>query len=203
MTDETPQEEAPDTKFKGFGKGYLRWIILALLAEKPRTGYDLQQAIDEHLGGWKPSPGTIYPILHHLSEHKLVTGHPSEKEGRQRIIYELNEEGRAKLDKAASHHIMFMSAMRRIIGKHGAPHMPHPPALDVDHILPKMHVRVEHLYEEVHLLSKEIAQDPAEATRRLTNRLKLLEERAEWLEAAIQRIKQQLKELEGRTSEST
>ncbi len=201
MTEEQPSpEKTTDTKFKGFGKGYLRWIILALLAEKPRSGYDLQQAIDEHLGGWRPSPGTIYPILHHLSKHKLITGHPDEKEGRQRIIYELNEEGRTKLDMAASHHIMFMSAMRRILGKHGAPHMPHPSTLDVDYILPKMHGRVKYLYEEVHLLSKEIAQDPVEAAKRLTNRLKLLEERTEWLEAAIKRIKQQLKELEGRTS---
>ncbi|MFX1475442.1 MAG: PadR family transcriptional regulator [Promethearchaeota archaeon] len=197
MTDDSPApQEAEDTKFKGFGKGYLRWIILALLAEKPRSGYDLQQAIDEHLGGWKPSPGTIYPILHHLSEHKLITGHPDEKEGRQRIIYELNEEGRSKLDQAAAHHIMFMSALRRILGKHGAPLMPPRPALDVDHILPKMRERVKHLYDEVELLPKEIAQDPVKAVERLSSRLKFLEEQASWLEEAITRIKKQLRQLE-------
>jgi DNA-binding PadR family transcriptional regulator len=200
MTDNPPIRETEETKFKGFGKGYLRWIILALLAEKPRSGYDLQQAIDEHLGGWKPSPGTIYPTLHHLSEHKLITGHPSEKEGRQRIIYELNEEGRFRLDMAASHHIMFMSAMRRILGKHGAPHMPHPPALDVDHILPRMRKRVKHLYDEVELLPKEIAQDPEKAVERLSSRLKFLEEQASWLEAAIKRTRERLNQLEEQAS---
>ncbi len=201
MTDSTPSPQEPaDTKFKGFGKGYLRWIVLALLAEKPRSGYDLQQVIDDHCGGWRPSPGTIYPILHSLNQQKLITGHPDEKEGRQRIIYKLNDEGRAQLERAASHHIMFMSAMRRILGKHGGPHTPHSPVLDIDHILPRMRSRVKHLYDDAGLLPKEIAQNPAKAAERLANRLKFLEEHATWLEAAIQRIKEQLNQLEQRAS---
>jgi DNA-binding PadR family transcriptional regulator len=45
-----------------------------LLAEQPRHGYDLIQAIEERSGGsWAPSPGSIYPTLQALEDEGLVT----------------------------------------------------------------------------------------------------------------------------------
>src|ERR1051326_5989369 len=52
-----------------FDHGDLRLLILQLIAEKPRHGYELIKAIEEQLGGsYSPSPGVIYPTLTMLEE---------------------------------------------------------------------------------------------------------------------------------------
>ena len=52
-----------------FDKGDLRLVILALLAEQPRHGYELIKEIEERLGGaYVPSPGVVYPTLTWLEE---------------------------------------------------------------------------------------------------------------------------------------
>ncbi len=46
------------------GHGELRFLLLALIAEKPRHGYDLIKAIEEKVAGaYSPSAGVIYPTL--------------------------------------------------------------------------------------------------------------------------------------------
>jgi DNA-binding PadR family transcriptional regulator len=46
------------------GHGDLRLLILSLIAETPRHGYDLIQEIETRTGGiYKPSPGVMYPAL--------------------------------------------------------------------------------------------------------------------------------------------
>ena len=52
-----------------FGHGGLRLVLLQLIAEKPRYGYELIQEISGRLGGsYSPSPGVIYPTLTLLEE---------------------------------------------------------------------------------------------------------------------------------------
>ena len=52
-----------------FEQGDLRFVILHLLAEKPRHGYEIIKAIEERFGGmYSPSPGVIYPTLTLLEE---------------------------------------------------------------------------------------------------------------------------------------
>ena len=47
-----------------FGSGELRLVLLKLIADEPRHGYDLIRAIEEHTGGeYAPSPGVVYPTL--------------------------------------------------------------------------------------------------------------------------------------------
>jgi DNA-binding PadR family transcriptional regulator len=47
-----------------FEHGDLRFVVLALLEEQPRHGYELIRAIEELTGGaYVPSPGVIYPTL--------------------------------------------------------------------------------------------------------------------------------------------
>jgi len=51
------------------GSGDLQLIILALLSEKPRHGYEIIKAIEEHSSGiYTPSPGVVYPALTYLEE---------------------------------------------------------------------------------------------------------------------------------------
>lgn len=89
-----------DPEMDGFGLGRklrsadLQLLILALLAEQPRHGYELIKAIDEKSRGYYvPSPGMIYPALSYLEE----TGHAKvELEGTKKR-YSLTAEGEAHL----------------------------------------------------------------------------------------------------------
>ena len=52
-----------------FTYGALRLIALAMIAEKPRHGYEIMRAIEDRTGGgYSPSPGVIYPTLSWLEE---------------------------------------------------------------------------------------------------------------------------------------
>src|SRR5512135_688665 len=55
-------------------RGDVRTAVLLLLAEQPRHGYQLMQAISDRTGGrWTPSPGAIYPTINQLEDEGLVT----------------------------------------------------------------------------------------------------------------------------------
>ena len=57
-----------------FDNGELRLILLHLVAEQPRHGYDLIRAIEELSGGaYAPSPGVVYPTLTLLSDMGQLT----------------------------------------------------------------------------------------------------------------------------------
>lgn len=81
-----------------FSHGELRLYLLSLLAEAPRHGYDLMQALAERTGGtYTPSAGTGYPRLAKLEEEGLVT---KSAEGRK-TVYAITPAGRAELDGRA------------------------------------------------------------------------------------------------------
>ncbi|MEV4009525.1 PadR family transcriptional regulator [Nonomuraea angiospora] len=72
-------------------RGDVRAAILALLSEEPRNGYQIIQEIAERSeGGWKPSPGAVYPALQQLTDEGLVIS--EESEGRK--TFRLTEAGR-------------------------------------------------------------------------------------------------------------
>lgn len=80
-------------------QGDLRTVILSLIAEKPRHGYDIIKAIGDSLGGaYAPSPGVVYPTLQMLEEQGLVA--LSAEEGAKKL-YALTPEGSAHLDENA------------------------------------------------------------------------------------------------------
>ena len=77
-----------------FDSGALRLLVLGLIAEAPRHGYDIiRDLYDRFQGAYRPSPGSIYPILQALAEAGFVT---SEAHGRQRL-FAVTDEGRAYL----------------------------------------------------------------------------------------------------------
>jgi DNA-binding PadR family transcriptional regulator len=78
-----------------FDQGELRFVLLALIAEAPRHGYEIIKAIEDRLGGsYSPSPGVIYPTLTLLNELGFATVSES---GGGRKLYTITEEGRAHL----------------------------------------------------------------------------------------------------------
>lgn len=75
----------------------LQLILLALLAQRPRHGYDLIKAIEEHSNGfYAPSPGVIYPALTYLEE----AGETQSVAEGTRKLYQLTDAGRARLEQA-------------------------------------------------------------------------------------------------------
>jgi DNA-binding PadR family transcriptional regulator len=76
--------------------GDLRFLILHLIAEQPRHGYEIIKAIEESVAGvYSPSPGVVYPTLTMLEE--LGWARSTETEG-GRKRFEATDEGRAALE---------------------------------------------------------------------------------------------------------
>ena len=79
-----------------FAHGDLRLVILHLIAEQPRHGYDIIKAIEDQVGGaYSPSAGVVYPTLTMLEELGYVT--VSTVDGAKKL-HTLTTEGRAYLD---------------------------------------------------------------------------------------------------------
>ena len=80
-----------------FAHGDLRLVVLNLIAEKPRHGYEIIKAIEEMAGGaYSPSPGVIYPTLTLLEELSYVSVSAS-GEGAKKL-HEITEQGRVFLE---------------------------------------------------------------------------------------------------------
>jgi len=73
-------------------KGFLRYYVLKLLKEKPMSGSKIMEEIERETGGhWKPSPGSIYPLLAWLQDNGYTKEIPTEESGIKR--YKLTEQG--------------------------------------------------------------------------------------------------------------
>jgi DNA-binding PadR family transcriptional regulator len=72
-------------------RGDIRTALLIVLGDAPGHGYDLIQRVEEASGGWRPSPGSVYPTLQLLEDEGLVRS--SELEGKR--VYEITDDGRA------------------------------------------------------------------------------------------------------------
>lgn len=87
-------------------KGNVRGLLLAALLDGPAHGYELMRRLEERAGGrWRPSPGSVYPLLQLLEDEGLVRElledeglvRGTDQDGRR--VYELTETGRAKADQ--------------------------------------------------------------------------------------------------------
>jgi DNA-binding PadR family transcriptional regulator len=78
-----------------FEQGDLKYVILRLLEEKPRHGYEIIKELEGRFGGsYVPSPGTVYPTLTMLEDLGYAQAVP---EGGGKKVYEITEEGRKYL----------------------------------------------------------------------------------------------------------
>lgn len=75
-------------------RGYLRLYVLELLQERPHAGSEIASHL-VHTCSWKPSPGSIYPLLKHLEEQGLAESR-WEIGDRPRRVYALTEQGSAE-----------------------------------------------------------------------------------------------------------
>ena len=79
-----------------FGSAELQLLILALLAEHARHGYELIKEIEQRSGGWYvPSPGMVYPALSYLED----AGYASVEAAGAKKLYTISVAGLAWLDE--------------------------------------------------------------------------------------------------------
>lgn len=96
------------------GSGDLQLVILALLAEKPRHGYEIIKEFEERSNGfYGPSPGMVYPALTYLEE----IGHATvESEGTKKL-YRITQSGSAHLEANRGTVDSILEQLVRIGGK--------------------------------------------------------------------------------------
>jgi len=79
-----------------FGSGDMKYVILKLLKDKPRHGYEVMKELEERMHGcYSPSPGSVYPTLQWLEDEGLV----SAKDVAGKKVYEITDLGRKFLDE--------------------------------------------------------------------------------------------------------
>ena len=75
-------------------QGDLKLLALALIAEKPRHGYELIKQLEEQTSGsYSPSPGVVYPTLTFLEE----AGHAASTAEGNKKVFAITDSGRAYL----------------------------------------------------------------------------------------------------------
>ncbi|MCS7136559.1 MAG: PadR family transcriptional regulator [Nitrososphaerota archaeon] len=79
-------------------KGFLRYHVLELLNEKPLSGSEIINEIGRVTGGcWKPSPGSVYPLLAWLQDNGYIEEVPAQESGIKR--YTLTAKGKSLLEE--------------------------------------------------------------------------------------------------------
>jgi len=77
-------------------RGDIRAAALVLIAEEPRNGYQIIQALaDRSNGAWRASPGSVYPALQQLEDEGLITA--TSDDGQRR--WQLTDAGRTYVDE--------------------------------------------------------------------------------------------------------
>jgi DNA-binding PadR family transcriptional regulator len=79
-----------------FESGEVKFVILRLLKEKPRHGYEIIKALEEKLGGYyTPSAGTVYPTLQLLEDEGYIRA--DDTDGKK--VYHVTPEGERYLEE--------------------------------------------------------------------------------------------------------
>lgn len=89
-------DEGRGRRRRMFDSGELRLVLLKLIADEPRHGYDLIRQIEELTGGaYAPSPGVIYPTLTLLDDMGLIEA--TDSEGAKKL-FAITTAGQTELD---------------------------------------------------------------------------------------------------------
>lgn len=114
-----PPTTSPDPEWK---KGSAELLVLSLLDDKPRHGYDISKLIQIRSGGALTFHVTsLYPLLHRLEEQGWIEGRWVEKaEQRRRRYYQLTPQGRKVLRSKQKSWRDFVAIINTITGMENA-----------------------------------------------------------------------------------
>jgi len=99
-------------------KGSAELLILALVEERPRHGYDIGKLIESRSQGTlRFHVASLYPTLYRMEKRGLLAGRWLEKAGqRRRRYYRLTPAGKAVLAERRTDWEAFILALRRVTG---------------------------------------------------------------------------------------
>lgn len=92
-------------------------LLLAVISEKERHGYEIVQRVDQlSKGTFKWREGTIYPALHRLENQGLIVGNwETAESGRQRKVYSITRLGLDELGQQKQEWSSFTSSVNRVL----------------------------------------------------------------------------------------
>ena len=85
----------PRGEFMRMRRGDIKFHLLEVLKDTPRHGYEIINELEKQSGGYRPSPGSVYPTLQMLEEGGYLTS--EQVEGKK--VYTITEEGRRFLEE--------------------------------------------------------------------------------------------------------
>ena len=99
-------------------RGTLELVLLALLRDGDRYGYEIVTELTERTNGrFEMKEGTLYPVLYRLEEAKLVEPYwQTQERGVPRKYYRMTEAGRAALRSQRAEWREFVSAVEHVLG---------------------------------------------------------------------------------------
>ena len=99
-----------------FKKGSVEMILLMLLAEGDKYGYQLSQEVSGRSGGLIAIPeGSMYPTLYKLEENGYISDYRELVGKRQtRVYYHMEDSGKVRLDELKAEYKLFNQGMRRL-----------------------------------------------------------------------------------------
>ncbi|MCX6566071.1 MAG: PadR family transcriptional regulator [Candidatus Aminicenantes bacterium] len=100
-----------------FHKGDFKYVILDLLKDKPRHGYEIIRELENQFNGfYTPSPGAVYPTLQYLEEMAFVTS--ESRDGKK--VYTITDTGLSFLSEKAKETSEVKAQMKNWWGSYGA-----------------------------------------------------------------------------------
>jgi DNA-binding PadR family transcriptional regulator len=123
-------EEWGEFPFSGRGPGRkrrfsgseLRLVLLKLIADEPRHGYELMKALEELTdGAYAPSPGTVYPTLSLLEDEGAIAESDGKKDGKRKA-FAATDAGRAELEERADEIEGLMARLTGLGGRRDRDH---------------------------------------------------------------------------------
>ena len=101
-------------KTVGVPRGLLRFLVLEMLSEKPMSGAEIAEQIEKQTGGrWKPSPGSMYPLLAWMLDKGFTKESRKERDGFKR--YSFTVKGSEFLEKQIELEQGFLNKMEFLL----------------------------------------------------------------------------------------
>lgn len=114
-----PPDPRKATLFKGIVRGLLPLYLLTVLGERARHGSEIMDTFSEMSGGgWKPSPGSVYPLLKKLEREGLIAGEWRSGRAAAKRIYTLTDAGRAALPALQRQLLDELRAVKEVVDLH-------------------------------------------------------------------------------------
>lgn len=98
-------------------RGVLEMLLLHLVGEEDRYGYELVGLLEERSGGaFEVQGGSLYPVLYRLEEEGyLETRWETRERGSPRKYYRVTDRGDEELERRLAEWVSFRDAVDRLV----------------------------------------------------------------------------------------